>query len=257
MALIQCKECKREISDQAFACPHCGSPIQRNEHQLERFERNGNVYDISSVIRYLNWRDLKSASMEIFRIFEDEISSNILGNTDQEIEYKIWNQYIMFQEQRYPNTEQPNIPLYQCNGHACEIYRVIWWLERNDTLRAKQEIYFGFPFGATLNGQQEREMIERILQDIEKIYETIISESNQIIYPDWFLEWKHQTSVRNEIRTADKIATASCTVRCRNCGSTNIQKVGIAGRVVGGLIFGGLSVEGKAQFYCKDCRYQW
>jgi hypothetical protein len=27
MALIHCKECRREISDQAVACPHCGRPI--------------------------------------------------------------------------------------------------------------------------------------------------------------------------------------------------------------------------------------
>jgi hypothetical protein len=26
MALIQCQECKQEISDQAVACPHCGAP---------------------------------------------------------------------------------------------------------------------------------------------------------------------------------------------------------------------------------------
>ncbi len=27
MALIQCYECKRQVSDQAPACPHCGRPI--------------------------------------------------------------------------------------------------------------------------------------------------------------------------------------------------------------------------------------
>jgi TM2 domain-containing membrane protein YozV len=27
MALIVCKDCKREVSDRAAACPHCGRPI--------------------------------------------------------------------------------------------------------------------------------------------------------------------------------------------------------------------------------------
>jgi len=27
MALINCSECKREVSDRANSCPHCGSPI--------------------------------------------------------------------------------------------------------------------------------------------------------------------------------------------------------------------------------------
>ena len=26
MALIPCRECSREISDEALACPHCGAP---------------------------------------------------------------------------------------------------------------------------------------------------------------------------------------------------------------------------------------
>ncbi len=28
MALIQCRECGKQISDQAVACPHCGAPLQ-------------------------------------------------------------------------------------------------------------------------------------------------------------------------------------------------------------------------------------
>ena len=27
MALIPCRECGKEISDQAVACPHCGAPL--------------------------------------------------------------------------------------------------------------------------------------------------------------------------------------------------------------------------------------
>lgn len=33
MALIQCYECKKEISDQAPACPNCGAPIAKNGKQ--------------------------------------------------------------------------------------------------------------------------------------------------------------------------------------------------------------------------------
>lgn len=29
MALTPCRECNREISDQAAACPHCGAPVAR------------------------------------------------------------------------------------------------------------------------------------------------------------------------------------------------------------------------------------
>lgn len=45
--------------------------------------------------------------------------------------------------------------------------------------------------------------------------------------------------------------------RCQTCGSTNIQKVSVMGRAIDGAIFGVLSVEGRAQFVCKNCGYRW
>ena len=39
MALINCEECGKEISDKASACPHCGVPIQ-NEVKPEEISKN-------------------------------------------------------------------------------------------------------------------------------------------------------------------------------------------------------------------------
>jgi len=38
MALIECKECKKEISDKAVACPHCGVPLEQ-KIEIEKIER--------------------------------------------------------------------------------------------------------------------------------------------------------------------------------------------------------------------------
>ena len=47
MALIKCPECKKEISNKATACPHCGCPIvaklpkkMKSLHSLSRDEQN-------------------------------------------------------------------------------------------------------------------------------------------------------------------------------------------------------------------------
>ena len=37
MALIDCPECKKEISDKANSCPHCGYPINQQLIQKEEF----------------------------------------------------------------------------------------------------------------------------------------------------------------------------------------------------------------------------
>ncbi len=36
MALISCPECGKEISDKAFACPHCGNPMNPQPQQLQQ-----------------------------------------------------------------------------------------------------------------------------------------------------------------------------------------------------------------------------
>lgn len=38
MALIPCTECRKEISDQAFSCPHCGAPTGRTKPTQGREE---------------------------------------------------------------------------------------------------------------------------------------------------------------------------------------------------------------------------
>ncbi|MDO5696173.1 MAG: hypothetical protein Q4P30_05430 [Eubacteriales bacterium] len=38
MALIHCPECKREVSDHAYACPHCGFPVEDYLEDQSAFE---------------------------------------------------------------------------------------------------------------------------------------------------------------------------------------------------------------------------
>ncbi|MBP3469718.1 MAG: zinc-ribbon domain-containing protein [Lachnospiraceae bacterium] len=41
MSLIKCKECGKEISDQASSCPHCGCPINPNAQSINVNMNNG------------------------------------------------------------------------------------------------------------------------------------------------------------------------------------------------------------------------
>ena len=33
MALIKCPECKKEVSDKAEVCPHCGYPLRKRKDE--------------------------------------------------------------------------------------------------------------------------------------------------------------------------------------------------------------------------------
>lgn len=45
--------------------------------------------------------------------------------------------------------------------------------------------------------------------------------------------------------------------RCPTCRSTNIQKLSVTSRAIDGFVYGRHSVEGRAQFWCKNCNYRW
>ena len=45
--------------------------------------------------------------------------------------------------------------------------------------------------------------------------------------------------------------------QCPACKSTDLTKVSVTSRAIDGLVFGRLSVEGRAQFRCNKCGYQF
>lgn len=47
MALIYCRECGKQISDQAYACPYCGCPMgnYNTNVQVSAFDPNRSKYD--------------------------------------------------------------------------------------------------------------------------------------------------------------------------------------------------------------------
>jgi hypothetical protein len=49
VALINCPECSKEISDKSEKCVHCGYPIRTTSYIFE--EINGNIVDVSFFIR--------------------------------------------------------------------------------------------------------------------------------------------------------------------------------------------------------------
>ena len=53
MALIECPECKREISDKATSCPHCGVPIRttitQSDGQMSTIQLTKKKYKLQKV----------------------------------------------------------------------------------------------------------------------------------------------------------------------------------------------------------------
>ena len=45
--------------------------------------------------------------------------------------------------------------------------------------------------------------------------------------------------------------------KCPTCGSTNIEKISLTKKAVGGFMFGILSSDVRKTMHCKKCGYKW
>ena len=82
MALIKCKECGQEISDEALVCPNCGKP-QRDKPPSVSLSRQITVYSVSLFLppfglwyvwKYLKQKDGKSKKIGIAALILTVIS---------------------------------------------------------------------------------------------------------------------------------------------------------------------------------------
>ncbi len=59
MALIQCSECGKEVSDQATSCPHCGNPINDNELKVQLSTNSEKPLKIEPELTSKKWKKAK------------------------------------------------------------------------------------------------------------------------------------------------------------------------------------------------------
>lgn len=45
--------------------------------------------------------------------------------------------------------------------------------------------------------------------------------------------------------------------KCPTCGSTNIEKISLTRKAIGGALFGLFSSDVRKTMHCKNCGYKW
>lgn len=93
MPLIECPDCKKQISDQSQACIHCGCPIQPSDIQKEKdfsdLKRyRANLIDSNNKIHYKTvWaKDSISAKNKIFKDFKGLTIDDKYGIQESSVE---------------------------------------------------------------------------------------------------------------------------------------------------------------------------
>ena len=197
MALIECPECGREISDKVKSCPHCGYPFEEDSTQETTKEpqqvevtgvklKKGNykktliiIFSILAValiayfgIRYFNQRKVQQEYEGAFNTYIDNINKirllTIMGGADAEslgnLTLQVWRNSIY--EERDEKTDEYTRP----NGFFVDDFNVALYnlFSANSTKSTIDDIE---------TNQDEVQKIMKELQNppegLEKCYETV------------------------------------------------------------------------------------
>lgn len=79
-----------------------------------------------------------------------------------------------------------------------------------------------------------------------------LKESDPIEYQLKLSQFKANTSTQEQNKKqADNLP------KCPTCNSTNIEKISIGKKAVGGFMFGLFSSDVRKTMHCKNCGYKW
>lgn len=109
--------------------------------------------------------------------------------------------------------------------------------------------------------------IEEYLMDIKRLsqklglYDKEFIESMVKLHNDDPIEYQLKISqFKTQIKQqeeATKRAEEDNKPKCPTCGSTNIEKITIGKKAIGGALFGLFSSDVRKSMHCKNCGYKW
>lgn len=67
-------------------------------------------------------------------------------------------------------------------------------------------------------------------------------------------QFKTQLQQQKQQESNNKVST---TPKCPTCNSTNIEKISLTKKAVGGALFGLFSSNVRKTMHCKNCEYKW
>nr|DAV36886.1 MAG TPA: DNA-directed RNA polymerase II subunit [Caudoviricetes sp.] len=68
---------------------------------------------------------------------------------------------------------------------------------------------------------------------------------------------KHPELSDVEDRIIGTVSAGGNSPKCPTCGSTNIEKISLTRKAIGGALFGLFSSDVRKTMHCKNCGYKW
>lgn len=264
MSMIRCPECHQEISDKAQTCIHCGYPIDEYLKANTKCSFKGVNIDFSDIVaRFEN-----KYSEDIFHDLAERIKQSNIDMSN--ISICNFLQDVM----------TTHIIPIEYNQYATQtdfIAYVRAELPKNSKCIIKEN-NFSYDFSIVKdslvnNGKLDTDSINFVMS----LPELTIKESSEFVdflnenkYIPWsypydtqvlaqldainnIIEYWNKENLKQSIKESIQPSNVP---HCPSCHSTNIQKIGLGGKM-GILGLGLLSSNVGKTFKCKNCGYKW
>lgn len=223
MALINCPECGKEISDQSVACTNCGCPMNII---LDRIEEETN----KPLMIYACNRCGKIIWNKKVECYKGKYCNecNHVNAKHQLVELPI-------------TCEEFESKLYQRdpNDHRAESYRK----HSQSIIEVNKEYYEKY----VKNWNSLNKNCLQYDLNIESLYHNNEGPAHDVVHmqvQQQFIDKKVEAKKTNQ-------------PKCPICGSTNVKKISATSKVLGASMFGLFSKTARSQFECKSCGYKF
>lgn len=283
MALINCPECGKEVSDKAQACIHCGFPFQKQEFTAETIcePENKTIVDpvVDKIINYLN--DKVTSFIENpdqyerkTKIFIQEIAKTELeklvaeaNRLEQLGDKSIWDKIAITIANIDNQTEY-----YSGWGEHKKFYEFIKFdklqadtqkkimnilYEKHCFDKAEHLSYWYVIYQLLLYGTEE------IKNELKNNLYTLNTTKDQSRYDDVMDMVDKNLLTPNLLKTPINSSTTINQVntqnipKCPTCGSNNINKISGLSKAGSVALWGIFSRKVHKQWHCNNCGSEW
>lgn len=259
MALIQCPECGKEVSDKSIACIHCGFPLEATKPRenvnsivalFEAYATNSSsVGDVSNIF--------SNVMQEVYNIKQshsEQEAADLIAKSIIDGLILIPNKLSWMNGKQY--CEIINYNALSAEGmdyFTNQLYSVLSIQKFYDDGSGGYAYITPFFYAAYMVLQYGSENNKAKLMTILR---HSYCGSKQSWY-DHIVSMFRQHGSGNSMQQIAAVQSSLQSIKCPVCGSTRVSKISTANRLTSVFAFGLASSKIGKQYECKHCKHKW
>lgn len=273
MALINCPECNKQVSDKASSCPNCGYPISKclSEEKKEETVISVDITQECNDIRKI----LSDFKRDYVPLTGMVINTEIIQQIKKKVDAKIFSLSIEIQKE-YNGIFAENFCMGLCENDNAGVLKFDSVKKMCDIIEIRKSSPQSisnmskvlYDFAETKIGSVSLMPLSWIFYELlncgsdsdVKLLDSTLEKPNSFDVPrrkDIMDIAQKLGAKSNYEHVATKEVINVNVPKCPTCGSTDLSKVSTLSKAGSVFMFGLLSQKVKKQWHCNNCGSEW